>query len=295
MKKIVAKRQALEGSGSCRSHRSVPLSIALVFAVCAAFAVPGIAQTPTQSLSPQFDLSHSKDEIVRKLNRRISDQSSLPFRSDFVWGDGRENVFGYTMNFEPVISFPMQPGWIALTHVDFPVVYKEKQSSGTTLNLSDTEVTLLFANEQPRKGWTWGFGQFWIVPTATRFDLGTSKWAAGPATALVHENENWTIGTKLNHAWSFAGSGIRSVNDTFINPWITYAWKDGVTVKLESDSTYRWNSSQWEVPVEFGASKLIMAGTQPLNIGGDVLYNAKHAPDTRSWGLRFTLNLVFPK
>jgi hypothetical protein len=256
-----------------------------------AFALPAVAQ----SLSPQFDLSRSKDEIVRKINRRISDISTMPFNSSLIFGDGQENTFGYTLNFEPVISFPMGADWLVLTKVELPVVYKEQRSSGTSLGLSDTEATLLFASDKPRKGWSWGFGQFWILPTATRSDLGASKWGAGPAGALVHETENWTIGTRANHVWSFAGSGTRSLNDTSINPWITRAWKGGVTLKLESDSRYQWNSSKWAIPVEFGASKLIMAGNQPLNIGGDVLYFAKYNDDDRSWGLRFTLNLVFPK
>jgi len=248
-----------------------------------------------QTLSPQFDLSRSKDEIVRKLNRRISDMSTMPFNSSLVFGEGIEHTFGYTLNFEPVISFPMGPDWLVLTRVEMPVVYKEQQSSGTSLGLGDTEVTLLFASKEPRKGWSWGFGQFWVTPTATREDLGQSKWGAGPATAIAHEDENWTIGTRLNHVWSFAGPGSNSLNDTFINPWITRAWKGGVTLKLESESTYKWNASEWDIPVELGASKLIMAGNQPLNIGGDVVYYAKRVPNAPTWGVRFTLNLVFPK
>ena len=248
-----------------------------------------------QTMSPQFDLRRSKDEIVRKINRRISDVSTMPFNSSLVFGDSQENTFGYTLNFEPAITFPLGTDWLVLTKVELPVVYKEQRSSGTSLGLSDMEVTLLFATDQPRKGWTWGFGQFWLAPTATRTDLGASKWGAGPATALVYETDKWTFGTRINHVWSFAGSGVRSLNDTSINPWITHAWKGGVTLKLESDSTYQWNSSKWSTPVELGASKLIMAGNQPLNIGGDVLYFPKYNDGDRSWGVRFTLNLVFPK
>jgi hypothetical protein len=104
-----------------------------------------------QTMSPQFDLRRSKDEIVRKINRRISDVSTMPFNSSLVFGDSQENTFGYTLNFEPAITFPLGTDWLVLTKVELPVVYKEQRSSGTSLGLSDMEVTLLFATDQPRK------------------------------------------------------------------------------------------------------------------------------------------------
>jgi hypothetical protein len=258
---------------------------------CAAIAIPAAAQT----VSPQFDLSRSRTELLRKINRRISDISTVPFESSLVHAYGQEHRYGYKLNVEPVIPFSLGQDWLVLTRFDVPVVYKEQVSSGTSLGLADTKLTFLFATEKPRDGWMWGFGQLWLIPTATRTDLGSDKWGAGLTSSLVHEGENWTVGARLDHVWSFAGTGTNSLNDSFLNPWITRAWENGVTLKLESETTYKWSDTELSVPVEFGASKLLMSGNVPLSIGGDVMYWAKRAPNDPQWGLKFTLNLIFSK
>jgi hypothetical protein len=255
------------------------------------FPWPVLAQDP----SPAPDVSRSKIELLKKINRRVSEITTLPFKSSLLYGDGYDHTFGYNLNLEPVIPFSMGSDHMFLTRIDLPIVYKERPPDGTSLALSDTQVSFVFAPNKPRDGWMWGFGQLWLIPTATRNDLGASKWGAGLTGTLVHETDNWTVGARLDHIWSFAGPGTGSINDAYLDPWITRSWENGVSVKLESESHYKWNTEELSVPVELGASKLIMAGTQPLNIGADVLYWARRSPNDPQWGFRFTLNLVFPK
>src|SRR4029453_19500480 len=60
------------------------LKLGLILIV-AAIALPAVAQT----VSPQFDLSRSRIELLRKINRRISDISTLQFESSLVFAYGQ--------------------------------------------------------------------------------------------------------------------------------------------------------------------------------------------------------------
>jgi hypothetical protein len=116
--------------------------------------------------------------------------------------------------------------------------------------LGDIVQSFFFSPKDPVGGWILGFGPVLPYPSATDDLLGTEKWAAGPTGLVLKQTGGWTYGVLANHLWSYAGNeDRRSVNATFVQPFISYSTKTHTTFTLNAESTYDWNESQWTVPL----------------------------------------------
>jgi hypothetical protein len=143
----------------------------------------------------------------------------------------------------------------------------------------------------------WGAGPTVLLPTASNRVLGSRKWGIGPAVVLVRQAHGWTTSAQLNHVWSFAGGGPDDISTTLVDPWLVRSWDNGVSVKLETESSYDWKASQWIVPLELGASRLVTIAKQPVTLGGDYLYYVERGDSDPMWGMRVPENLTtcFPE
>jgi hypothetical protein len=100
-----------------------------------------------------------------------------------------------------------------------------------------------------------------------------------------------------NHIWSFAGDSDRSdVNATFLQPFLSYTTPTGLSMTLQTESTYDWENSNWTIPVAAVASKVAAIGKQRISIGGGLRYYVE-SPESGPDGLAFRmfLTLLFPK
>ena len=127
--------------------------------------------------------------------------------------------------------------------------------------LGDIVQSFFFSPKEPVGGWILGFGPALLYPSATDDKLGTEKWAAGPTLVALKQTGPWTVGVLANHLWSYAGDeDRRSVNSTFVQPFVSYITKTKTTFTLNSESTYDWNESQWTVPLNATVSQLVKLG-----------------------------------
>lgn len=161
--------------------------------------------------------------------------------------------------------------------------------------LGDIVQSFFFSPKEPVGGWILGFGPVLLYPTATDDLLGTEKWAAGPTALALQQKGGWTYGVLANHLWSYAGDeGRRSVNATFVQPFITYATKTKTTFGINAESTYDWNESQWLVPVNLTVSQLVKIGKMPVQFTVGGRYYAEGPSGAPEWGLRFVITPLFP-
>ncbi len=99
--------------------------------------------------------------------------------------------------------------------------------------------------KEPVAGWILAAGPVFLYPSATDPLLGSEKWGAGPTGLILKQTGGWTYGILANQIWSFAGDAERrSVNATFLQPFIAYTTKTKTTFSLNTESTYNWNDSQ---------------------------------------------------
>ncbi|HEY7087974.1 MAG TPA: hypothetical protein VH518_07785 [Tepidisphaeraceae bacterium] len=241
----------------------------------------------------------SEGELAKKLSNPVSSLISVPFQSNFDFNAGQDNdKFKYTLNVQPVIPISLNQDWNLIARVIVPVIYQEELFPGLDSNfgLGDTTSENFFSPKQPVNGWIWGIGPAFLFPTATDTALGGGKWAAGPTGVVLRQEGPWTYGMLVNHLWSFAGDDDRrSVNATFIQPFLAYNTKSGFGVTVQAESTYDWNESQWTIPVGVFASQVFKVGGQAMSANFGPRYYVEGPSGAPEWGLRFTLTFLFPQ
>jgi len=259
---------------------------ALVFALCTPLAaIPAHAQ-------------QSADALAKQLANPVAALISVPFQLNYDTGYAN-NGDKWTLNIQPVIPVDMSPDWNLISRTIVPVIRQSKVvNNGTQTGLGDTVQSIFFSPKAPTAtGWIWGAGPVFLIPTATKDQLGTGKWGIGPtAVALKQTEDGWTYGALVNQIWSVAGDSDRAdVSTFFAQPFLAKAIGQGRTLTVNSESTYDWERKQWTMPVNFMYSKVTKFGDQLVSLQGGVrvyLDSPQGGPD---WGLRFNLTLLYPR
>jgi hypothetical protein len=240
----------------------------------------------------------------------------------------------YTMNFQPVIPVSLNDHWTLIIRTIVPYIHQEdiykgaapsfeQVLDGISIDLTKQQLSILhgafnkavsalvpghiqdglgdvtqsffFSPKKPIGGTIIGAGPAFLYPTATNDLLGSEKWGAGPTFVALRQTGGWTYGVLANHIWSFAGNDQRrSVDSSFVQPFISYATKTKTTFTVNAEATYDWNESQWTVPLNLQVSQLVRIGKLPVSftIGGR--YYADGPSGAPEWGLRFAITPLFP-
>jgi hypothetical protein len=137
-------------------------------------------------------------------------------------------------------------------------------------------------------------------------------------TACQQQAGPWTAGILVNHLQGFGGIGRNGfgggsiigedgfttntppgysarVSATYAQPFLSYTFPTYTTLNLSTESTYNWTTQRWTVPVIAGASQRLKLGSQPINLGLSGKYTAEQPVGAPSWGIRFSVTLLFPK
>lgn len=101
-----------------------------------------------------------------------------------------------------------------------------------------------------------------------------------------------------NQIWSFAGDADETdINQSYVQPFLSYTTKDAWTFSLNTESTYDWITDEWSVPINGSLSKLVKSGKQPVSFEGGIRYWAVSPGDAgpTGWGARFAVTFLFPE
>jgi hypothetical protein len=143
----------------------------------------------------------------------------------------------------------------------------------------------------------WGIGANLIFPTASKDELGSEKYSAGPVVMLVGFTKNYTFGTVVNHVWSYAGDDSRKdVNQTqcqlLFYKQIGNGWQIGDnptwTIKSDADS-----GEKYDIPIGLGIFKTILISGRAWRFGITPRYYLKSYDNWgNDWGISFTITPV---
>ncbi len=234
-------------------------------------------------------------EIAREIKNPVSLFYRIPIHNDLEWGDV-DNQLRYTLKAEPVVPFILNKDWKIITRGVLALVgnqYNGVDGPGPT-GLNDLNLTAFLAPLEAIKGFVWGAGIAFDLPTATSSLLGSGKWTAGPSVLGLKQTPKWTFGLLLRQGWSYAGNPDRpDVNYAFVNPWIDYTFENGFGLKIESESTFDWTGGGHTVPIRFGVSQVFRMGKRWVgNIDLDGLWYAVHPDAGPRWGVSVTYTML---
>ena len=141
--------------------------------------------------------------------------------------------------------------------------------SSQQFGLADALVSGWISNAKVKNGVVWGLGGAFLIPTATDDLLGSKKFGVGPTAILLKQANGWTYGGLINQVWSVAGSDEGTdVNQMYLQPFVTYNWKTGTGLTVNTELTYYWESSETNAFINIMAGGILKFGKQTYSGSG---------------------------
>lgn len=249
-------------------------------------------------------LSQAEDsvELAKKALNPVAAMYSLPVQ--YNWDqklgaekDGKRSV----TNIQPVLPFSLDENWNLISRTILPVIDQHGLSGDAdTSGVGDVTQSFFFSPKQPTaSGWILGAGPALLIPTGSNDVVSSEQWGLGPTAVALKQSNGWTRGILANHLWGLEGSpadGKDKVNQTFMQPFLSYTNASLTTFGINSESTYDWQSKQWSIPVNLTVTQLLKIDGHPITLQAGPRYWLD-SPDNgpQGWGFRFAVTLLFPR
>ncbi len=243
---------------------------------------------------------HSANELAKQLSNPVADLISVPMQLNWDTDLGPvEDGERFLLNVQPVIPISLSEHWNVISRTILPIIDQSDvfAADDSQSGIGDITQSLFFSPKQPTsRGWIWGAGPAFLIPTASDDLLGTEKWGIGPTAVVLKQEGALTYGGLVNHIESVAGEDDRAdVSSTFLQPFIAQSLGKGATFTLNSESSYDWEAEQWTVPINVVYTQVLPIGKQIVSIGAGARYYVEAPDDGPEWGLRLVFTLLFPK
>lgn len=274
------------------------ISIALGSVLSVGLAASVRAQDPSASPPASPPAAPSSEELAKQLANPVADLISVPFQSNWENGVGPEEDTRYILNFQPVMPFSLSKDMNLIARVIVPVVSQPALVPGgePTFGMADILTSLFFSPKQSKI--IWGVGPAFSLPISSEPTLGTEKWSAGPTFVVLKQTGPWTLGMLANQLWSYAGDSERpDVSQMFLQPFVTYTTRGGVSVNVNTETTINWEAESGEratVPINLLVSKVMKLGQSPVSIGLGGGYFVEKPTGGPSWKVRMLFALLIP-
>jgi hypothetical protein len=253
-------------------------------------------------------------ELAKQLQNPIAALISFPIQNNFDFQVGPDGGFRYTANVQPVVPVNLSAKWLIISRTILPIVHQSDAfapqiddtdigaesgvfgGSGEQTGLGDLTQSFFFSPKAPLPGKIiFGIGPAFLLPTATDKYLGSGKWGLGPTAVALKQSGHWTAGMLFNYIASFAGQSAKSdVSSAFLQPFVSYTFKNTTAIGLNTESTFDFETSTWTAPLNLSVGKLFRFGKQPVNLTIGGKYYATGPAGAPEWGLRFTTTFLFP-
>lgn len=244
--------------------------------------------------------SQEEEELAKKAQNPVGDLISIPFQNNTAFGIGSFDRTLNVLNIQPVYPIHMTEKWNLITRTILPIISQPDvtMENGGTTGIGDINFTVFLSPKAPNKI-IWGIGPSILLPTASKDELGTGKWAIGPSLVVLTMMGHWVTGLLVNNVWSFAGDSDRAdVNSMLLQPFVNYNMKNGWYLTSSPIITVNWKASsgnQWVIPLGGGVGKIVRFGKLPINMNTQAFSNVVTPEGGPTWSFRFQLQLMFPK
>ncbi len=278
--------------------------ILLAAALCTALVTQVLAQDGAG------EAAADADAVARELANPNNSLASLVFKNQYYWyeGDlpGADDEGNYLLLFQPVFPFTMKetasggkanlfvrPALPLL--VDQPLFNAAKGEFENKTALGDIVFDVGYGVTE-KSGLLWATGVVGTLPTATHSALAGKQFRLGPELLLAKFNSWGIYGIFPNHQWDVTGWGNGGYFSTSsVQLFLVFLPGGGWNIGTKPTLSYNWKSNQWTVPLNFGASKTVIAGSTPIKLNFEVNYYVeKPDPFGPEWMISFDVTPVVP-
>ena len=245
-------------------------------------------------VSAQEAATKSADDLAKQLSNPLAALISVPIQYNYDETFGADGYKNYVI-VQPVIPVSISQDWNLISRTVLPIVSQQDVIPGTDqFGLGDTVQSLFFSPKKPTaSGLIWGIGPVAQLPTTTDDYLGADTWAVGATGVVLKQQGKWTIGALANHLVDVSGDA--EISATYVQPFLSLILGKGRTLALNTESTYNWETEQWNVPINLAYSKVSKIGNQMVSYLGGVRGYVETPDGGPDWGVRFQLTLLYPK
>ncbi len=249
-------------------------------------------QSSTPASSPG---ALSNQALAIAVHNPFEDFIKVPIESDTGFQLGRSHKVGDAVNIEPLLPFSLNADWDLFVRPSLTVAYSPTphEQSG----LEDLQ-TSFFLSPAKNSTWVWGVGPIFQFPTASSSELGSGRWSAGPTAALVYSEGPWFNAILTDQLMSFAGNRARgSVNQTYIEPMISYNLESGWYADVDPQMTFDWTADAadaWTIPMGADIGKAFNLGCQSLSLEVGAYDLVKRPDGAPRWIARASVTFLFP-
>ena len=260
-------------------------------------AILGVSAHAQQTSTPaQLPSALTDQELAKSAHNPFEDFVKIPIESTTGFQVGHNHNAGDSLNIEPLVPFSLNSDWDLIVQPNLTVTYQP--SPHEQFGLQDLQ-TSFFLTPHNATTWLWGMGPIFQFPTATSEALGTGRWSAGPTAAVVYSEGPWFNGILAYQLMSFAGNRNRgSVNQTFLEPDVSYNFESGWYVQCEPSITYDWTaeaSNAWTTPMGADVGKAFKLGSQALSLQVGAYDLVKRPDGAPQWIARVSATFLFPR
>ncbi len=246
--------------------------------------------TPTQAV-----VTATAQDLAKSVHNPFADFAKVPLQWTTGFSVGPHHNAGATLNLQPLIPFLLNAEWDLFVRPSLSLTYQP--SPHEQFGVNDLQ-TSFFLSPHGANEWIWGVGPIFQLPTATSDALGTGRWCAGPTAALIYSNGPWFDRVLTYQLMSIGGARTRgSVNQTYIEPQISYNFESGWYFDTDPPMTFDWTADEangWTIPAGADAGKEFSLGSQALALQVGAYDLVKRPDGAPQWIIRLQLTALFP-
>jgi hypothetical protein len=237
------------------------------------------------------------NHAAERIQNPMADAIKIPLENQFDQNVGHKGATQYTFGLKPSMASGAAPGWIGIHRLNIPFIYQPGLVSGEkdSFGLGDIQYES-FYGPAGLHTFYWGIGPLFEVPTATDNQLGSRKWSAGLGGTGSIVKGPLVAGARVNHLWSFAGSGSYHVRRSTIEYFAYLNFAHGWFIGTSPVNVADWEANsddRWIVPIGGGIGKVFANDRHATVFKLDGYHYAEKPASGAEWLLLFEIQFLF--